>query len=70
MSLANPKSKILDKTTNPDDMKKIEDADVFAYNSKFKSKLFKVKVMNVVQKETEQETQETRQKVDEDRKLQ
>jgi len=70
IALANPKSKILDKTTNPDEMKKIEDSDVFAYNSKFKSKLFKVKVMSVAQRETEVETVETRQKVDEDRKLQ
>jgi len=70
VALANPKSKILEKTSNPDDLKKIEDSDTFAYNGKFKSKLFKVKVMSVAQRETETETQETRQKVDEDRKLQ
>jgi len=66
-SLSCAKFKILSK--EPDN-KKIEESDVFSYNSKFKSKLFKVKVMTVVQKETEPERQETRGKVDEDRKHQ
>eukprot|EP01116_Phalansterium_solitarium_P016027 TRINITY_DN3623_c0_g1_i1.p1 TRINITY_DN3623_c0_g1~~TRINITY_DN3623_c0_g1_i1.p1 ORF type:complete len:724 (-),score=229.24 TRINITY_DN3623_c0_g1_i1:473-2644(-) len=46
----------------------IDDADVFAWNGKFKSNLTKVKVLMVQQKETEPERQETREKVDEDRK--
>jgi len=61
MSLCNAKYKILNKDG---DAKKIEDSDVFSWNSKFKSKLFKVKVMSVVQKESEPERQETRIKVD------
>jgi len=66
-SLSCAKYKILDK--QPDN-KKVEDGDVFSFNSKFKSKLFKLKIMTVVQKESEPERNETRQKVDEDRKHQ
>jgi cullin 3 len=67
MALSVAKYKILDKEPNS---KKVEDNDVFKYNAKFKSKLFRVKVMTVVQKESESERTETRQKVDEDRKHQ
>jgi len=67
LSLASAKYKILNKEP---DSKKVDDTDTFAFNTKFKSKLFKVKVMTVVQKESEPERQETRQKVDEDRKHQ
>jgi len=67
LSLSCAKYKILDKEP---DAKKVEDGDAFIFNSKFKSKLFKVKVMTVVQKESEPERQETRLKVDEDRKHQ
>ncbi|KAF2077580.1 hypothetical protein CYY_001121 [Polysphondylium violaceum] len=66
-ALINPKNKILDReSTN----KTIEDSDVFNFNTKFKSKLYRVKVMAVVQKETPVEAQETREKVEEDRKHQ
>jgi len=41
---------------------------VFSFNSNFKSKLFKIKILTVAQKETEPERTETRQKVDEERK--
>jgi len=67
LSLSCAKYKILDKEPNN---KKIEDKDVFSFNAKFKSKLFRVKVMTVVQKESEPERKETREKVDEDRKHQ
>jgi cullin 3 len=67
LSLSSAKYKILNKEP---DSKKVDDTDTFSFNSKFKSKLFKVKVMTVVQKESEPERQETRQKVDEDRKHQ
>jgi cullin 3 len=69
LSLSCAKYKILNKepaTTT----KTIDDKDVFTFNSKFKSKLYKVKVMSVVQKESEPERKETREKVDEDRKHQ
>lgn len=66
-SLACGKYELLKKEPSS---KKIDEADVFSFNSKFKAKLFKLKVMGVVQKETEPEAQETRQKVDEDRKHQ
>eukprot|EP01112_Ceratiomyxa_fruticulosa_P003545 TRINITY_DN1386_c0_g1_i3.p1 TRINITY_DN1386_c0_g1~~TRINITY_DN1386_c0_g1_i3.p1 ORF type:complete len:747 (+),score=118.94 TRINITY_DN1386_c0_g1_i3:321-2561(+) len=67
LALCSPKSKILDKEpASP----KVEDQDVFIFNSKFKSKLFKVKVMTVSMKETPTEANDTRQKVDEDRKHQ
>jgi len=44
-----------------------EDA-VFVFNDKYRNKLFRVKVMHVVQKETEPERETTKQKIDEDRK--
>lgn len=67
ISLTSIKHKILEKEP---DSKTIEDGDRFIFNSKFKSKLYRVKVMTVVQKETEAERTETRSKVDEDRKHQ
>jgi len=67
VALTSPKNKILDKEPPT---KNIEDTDIFVFNSKFKSKLFRVKVMAVAQKETPVEEKETRQKVDEDRKHQ
>ncbi|EFJ05563.1 hypothetical protein SELMODRAFT_98006 [Selaginella moellendorffii] len=51
--------------------KDINEDDVFLFNDKFASKLYKVKISTVVaQKESEPEKQETRQKVEEDRKPQ
>ena len=51
--------------------KDISEADVFFVNDKFTNKLYKVKIGTVVaQKETEPEKQETRQRVEEDRKPQ
>ena len=67
VALSSAKYKILEK--EPDN-KKVEDSDAFTFNAKFRSKLFRVKVMSVQQKESEPERQETRQKVDEDRKHQ
>lgn len=67
MALTSIKNKILDKEPNT---KTVDDADSFVFNSKFKSKLYRVKVIAVAQKETEGEAVQTRQKVDEDRKHQ
>ncbi|CAK9233536.1 unnamed protein product [Sphagnum troendelagicum] len=51
--------------------KDISEDDVFLVNDKFSSKFYKVKISTVVaQKESEPEKQETRQKVEEDRKPQ
>ncbi|KAG6556425.1 hypothetical protein Mapa_002368 [Marchantia paleacea] len=51
--------------------KDISEDDVFVFNDKFQSKFYKVKISTVVaQKESEPEKQETRQKVEEDRKPQ
>jgi cullin 3 len=67
VALSNPKNKILDKEGS---QKGLDDTDVFTINTKFKSKLYRVKVIAVAQKETEGEAVQTRQKVDEDRKHQ
>lgn len=51
--------------------REIGDGDVFSFNDAFSSKFYKVKVGTVAaQKESEPEKQETRQKVEEDRKPQ
>lgn len=51
--------------------KEISESDAFFFNDKFSSKFFKVKIGTVVaQRETEPENQETRQRVEEDRKPQ
>lgn len=51
--------------------KDINEGDVFCFNDKFTSKLYKVKISTVTaQKEGETEKQETRHKVEEDRKPQ
>ena len=67
LALISNKHKILNK--NPDN-NKIDETDIFSLNSKFRSNLFKIKVMSVIQKESEPERKETRQKIDEDRKHQ
>jgi cullin 3 len=46
------------------------DTDKFLFNSKFRSKLFKIRILQAVAAESKGERQETRQKVDEDRKHQ
>jgi len=51
--------------------KEVAEDDAFFFNDKFSSKLYKVKISTVVaQKESEPEKQETRQRVEEDRKPQ
>mmetsp|Transcript_25320 Transcript_25320/g.80122 ORF Transcript_25320/g.80122 Transcript_25320/m.80122 type:complete len:736 (-) Transcript_25320:24-2231(-) len=51
--------------------KEVNESDIFIFNDKYQSKLYKVKIGTVAaQKETEPEKQETRQKVEEDRKPQ
>jgi len=67
LSLSCAKYRVLQKNPNTN---KIGEEDVFLHNTKFNSKLYKVKIMAVAPKETEPERQETRQKVDEDRKHQ
>jgi cullin 3 len=68
VALSCGKYKILLKDNNP---KKIGDDDHFTFNSKFHSKLYRLKIVTVnSQKDNEMERQETRQKVDEDRKFQ
>lgn len=61
------KYKILNKSEKS---KEIEEEDVFSFNSKFTCKLFRVKVMTVAREEDDEQRTDTRQKVDEDRKLQ
>jgi cullin 3 len=46
------------------------DTDKFLFNSKFRSKLFKIRILQAVAAESKGERKETRQKVDEDRKHQ
>jgi len=60
-----PKHRVLtkDPATN-----KFSPTDSFSFNDKFQSKLFRVKVMQVVQKESEPQQQETQKKIEEDRK--
>lgn len=51
--------------------KEVNDGDVFSFNDKFQSKFTRIKIGTVTaQKESEPEKQETRQKVEEDRKPQ
>jgi len=47
---------------------KFSPTDSFTFNDKFQSKLLRVKVMQVVQKESEPQQQETQKKIEEDRK--
>eukprot|EP00029_Vermamoeba_vermiformis_P007606 TRINITY_DN3335_c0_g1_i1.p1 TRINITY_DN3335_c0_g1~~TRINITY_DN3335_c0_g1_i1.p1 ORF type:complete len:736 (+),score=314.22 TRINITY_DN3335_c0_g1_i1:44-2251(+) len=65
LTLSCAKYKILNKEPSN---KTVEEGDSFAFNDKFRSKLFRVKVMAVVQKETEKERSATQEKIDEDRK--
>lgn len=46
----------------------ISEESVFTFNDKFRSKLYRVKILQVVQKETEPEREGTQKKIDEDRK--
>eukprot|EP01122_Echinamoeba_exundans_P003081 TRINITY_DN1322_c0_g1_i3.p1 TRINITY_DN1322_c0_g1~~TRINITY_DN1322_c0_g1_i3.p1 ORF type:complete len:767 (-),score=234.76 TRINITY_DN1322_c0_g1_i3:63-2363(-) len=46
----------------------ITEDSVFLFNDKFRSKLYRVKILQVVQKETEPEREGTQKKIDEDRK--
>jgi len=51
--------------------KKVDETDVFDFNSKFRSKLYRVKITGVATGEKQQEeNQEIREKIDEDRKHQ
>lgn len=50
-------------------MKKFTANDTFTFNHAFKSKLFRVKLTQVVQKETTEERSQTQSKIEEDRKF-
>lgn len=65
VALALGKYRILLKEPNN---KKISEDDKFALNTKFDSKLFRIRIVAVAAKETEVELKDTREKVDEDRK--
>jgi len=67
MSLSLGKYKVLHKEPKT---KKVDDTDTFYFNDKFKSKLYRVKIVTVSGPEKKEEVAETRQKIDEDRKHQ
>jgi len=67
-TLSCTKYKILVKGNSKE--KDVTDDDQFKFNDKFRSKLFRVKIMTVVQKETNKQRTQTQQKIDEDRKHQ
>eukprot|EP01120_Amphizonella_sp_Union-15-10_P001540 TRINITY_DN1169_c0_g2_i2.p1 TRINITY_DN1169_c0_g2~~TRINITY_DN1169_c0_g2_i2.p1 ORF type:complete len:744 (-),score=149.38 TRINITY_DN1169_c0_g2_i2:127-2286(-) len=69
LTLSSPKYKILVRSKNEQE-KDIPEDDVFKFNDKFRSKLFRVKILGVVQKETVKQRTVTQQKIDEDRKHQ
>eukprot|EP01087_Luapelamoeba_hula_P024188 TRINITY_DN9114_c0_g2_i1.p1 TRINITY_DN9114_c0_g2~~TRINITY_DN9114_c0_g2_i1.p1 ORF type:complete len:736 (+),score=148.71 TRINITY_DN9114_c0_g2_i1:156-2363(+) len=63
--LCHSKHKILTRDSKD---KQIKESDAFAYNSGFRSKLYRVRVTNAARGESKEEREVTRQKVDEDRK--
>lgn len=65
LALSCGKYRILAKEPNN---KKVAEEDKFSFNAKFDSKLFRIRIVSVATKETEPERQDTREKVDEDRK--
>ena len=66
-SLACGKTRVLTKTPKG---REIEDGDVFTVNGSFTEKLFRVKVNSIQMKETEKETDETNERVFQDRQYQ
>jgi len=65
IAVGKPQNRILVKTPKSKD---IELNDQFSVNDEFYSKLFKIRVTNIQVKESEPETKETREKVEDDRK--
>ncbi|XP_063729790.1 cullin-3-A-like [Symsagittifera roscoffensis] len=65
IAVGKPQNRILVKTPKT---KEIEPTDSFCVNDDFYSKLFKIRVTNIQAKESEPETKETREKVEDDRK--
>jgi cullin 3 len=61
-----PGSKLL--LRSPKDKKEIDKDTIFSPNEKFLSKLIKVKILPVVMKETQEQHQETNEKINEERK--
>eukprot|EP01125_Pyxidicula_operculata_P006088 TRINITY_DN2120_c0_g1_i1.p2 TRINITY_DN2120_c0_g1~~TRINITY_DN2120_c0_g1_i1.p2 ORF type:complete len:738 (-),score=168.52 TRINITY_DN2120_c0_g1_i1:345-2558(-) len=62
--LTSPKHQILKR----DQQGKFSPADKFSFNEEFKSKLVRVKITQIVQRETAPQREETQKKIDEDRK--
>jgi cullin 3 len=70
LALSCGKVRVLAKTpAQPADRPTVDESDSFAVNPKFHSKLYRIKVMALGQREAPAEVADTRQKVDEDRKL-
>jgi len=67
MSLTLAKYKVLTKTPKE---KEIKDDDAFAFNTAFKSKLYRVRILPISRGESKDERAATREKVDEERKHQ
>jgi len=67
LTLSCAKYKVLVKKSKE---RTITDEDVFAFNERFRSKLFRVKIMTIVQRESATQRSETQKKIDEDRKHQ
>lgn len=67
MALCMAKYKILSKEPKT---KQVADEDTFAFNSAFKSKLYRVRIVPLARGETKDERDATREKVDEERKHQ
>ena len=66
-SLACGKTRVLSKTPRG---REVEDDDVFVVNGSFSEKLFRVKINSIQMKETEKETEETNERVFQDRQYQ
>ena len=67
MALCMAKYKVLSKEPKT---KQVADEDTFAFNSAFKSKLYRVRILPLARGESKEERDATREKVDEERKHQ
>lgn len=67
MALCMAKYKVLTKEPKT---KQVVDEDTFAFNSAFKSKLYRVRILPLARGESKEERDATREKVDEERKHQ
>jgi len=67
MALCMAKYKVLTKEPKT---KQVAEDDTFAFNSAFKSKLYRVRILPIARGESKEERDATREKVDEERKHQ